>query len=123
MLTNAQKLGIILHEIQSRVSRTMSKQASAEKKLPQVLQTLVVHGRITPEQKQAAAALLRDPDTMYDFVMALARHQSPVDVKGTLGVAVPNVKQASKQVVGAPTIDWDERDGGQFRNRILAIRG
>lgn len=120
-----QKLGIVLNEIRSRVSTITEKQAAAENKIPQVLETLVAHGRITPEQKTAAAALLRDPESCFDFIAALARHKSPSELGENIGVPVSGtVKTASTTPVGASPVDWDETEAGrQFKDRILAIAG
>lgn len=123
MLTASEKLGIVLGEIQSRVSKTFTKFAKAQRKLPQVLQTLVTHGCITPEQKQAAATFLRDPEMTLNFLEAVARHRSPLALANALGTPVPQVKQASATPVGSSPLDWDEKDGNQFRNRILSLWG
>lgn len=116
----AEKLEIVVREIKNRVSSHLTKQAAVDVKLPHVLETLVVHGRITPEQKSAAAALIRNPDTVLDFIEALARHRTPTELSSSLGTPVSSGSGFKKVAVESTPIDWDETEAGRaFRQAIL----
>lgn len=121
MLKEAEKLAIVMREIKHRISSQIQKQAAVDEKLPHVLETLVVHGRITPEQKSAAATLIRNPDTVLDFIEALARHRTPSEISSSLGAPVSSGSSFRKAAVESAPIDWDETPAGQaFRQAILS---
>jgi len=125
MQDNIWKFAVIFNEIKNRVSTELTKQASVENKLPQVLEALVVHGYIRPEQKSAAAAMLRDRETSMDFILAMTRH-SPKEVATAIGVPITNGqnKSASTRPVGASPIDWNETEAGRrLYERVMSLSG
>ena len=79
-----------------------TKQAECEALIPQVVDTMVKHERITPQQREKLAEMLRDPAKTLELMMKVAGHRNADEI-AKLGSGVTGdgqVKTAAAQ--GSP---------------------
>lgn len=92
-------------------------QKQAEALIPSVVEALVAHGRIAPEQREKAAAALANPVRTMELFRQLAAHQ-PND---TIGRPVAGEKQANtrQRAIGERGGEEERPHWQRFRNSML----
>jgi len=116
---NLVKVAKILAHVSRRMRAHAEKNAEVERKLPEVLDILVANDRITPEQRGAAAAMIKDASRCLDFIAALAKHRTSAGVAQSLGVPVNRTETNVRRPIGAPVIDFDEHPAGQMFRELV----
>lgn len=80
-----------------------AKQAQVEALIPQVVDTMIRHERITPNQREKLAGMLRDPAQVLELMIKVAGHRN-ADELSRLGVSVnpDSQEKTAADRVGTP---------------------
>lgn len=77
-----------------------AKQAQVEALIPQVLDTMISHGRIRPDQREKLAQALRDPARSLELMISVAGHRNAEELS-RLGTGIQQTKTAAAGRTGS----------------------
>lgn len=115
----AAALAVVVDELGRRTKGLTEKQAAVDSAIPVVVNTLVANSRIRPNEKQAAAAMLKTHQGCLDMICRLARHR-PASQPPSIGepVAEFGVKTAGVRPKDVIPPVWQNPAAIELRRRL-----
>jgi hypothetical protein len=82
-INNLEKISYALKAAEDFAAAKAQEEREVEKMIPDVVEALVLHSRIEPHEKAAAAELLKDHRTTLEILARTAAHYSPTNKLGS----------------------------------------